>query len=103
MRSWLSQKGVNVRNCELLTTSEDARSRSYRITVDPQDFDRVTTDPSVWPNQVGVRRYKQFTGPRHEQRNGENRGTYQGQQRYDHVRSEAGQQSRGNRRYERQY
>merc|ERR1712240_698873 len=126
MKNWLSQRGVNVRKCELLTTSEEARSLSYKITVDPQDYERVTTDASVWPNQVGVRRFRQFTGPRSEQRNSDNRGTheresnyngnqehgrYRDHQNYENRRPGAGQQSRGVRgndgnvgsRYGRQY
>ena len=114
MRNWLSQRGVIVRNCELLTTSQEGRSLSYRITVDPHDYERVTTDASVWPNQVGVRRYRQFTGPRNEQRNGENRGSYErannynenqeqgryrGYQRYEDRRPGTGQQTRESRGY----
>ena len=114
MRNWLSQKGVNVKKCELLTRNYDAPALSYLITVDPKDYERVTTDASVWPYQVGVRKYKQFTAPRQDQQRSEERATneerhssygnqehyrHTGYQRYDNERSGAGQQTTGGRRY----
>ena len=44
----------------MLTTSEDARSLTYKITIDPKDYEKATTDASIWPYQVGVRLFKQF-------------------------------------------
>ena len=115
MRSWLSQKGINVKKCELLTTNCDARALSFRISVDPKDYDRVTTDASVWPFQVGIRRYKQFATPRYEQRRSGHQGNDEGSRsfygnqedsrhpehhRYDNQRTEARQQANGGRRYD---
>ena len=57
---WLSQNGINVKDCKLLTTSENARSLAYKITIDPKDYEKATTDASIWPYQVGVRQYKHF-------------------------------------------
>ena len=98
-----------------MATSEEARSLSYKISVDPQDYERVTTDASVWPNLVGIRRFKQFTGPRSEQRYSDHGGTherdnnyngnqeqgrYPGYQNYENRRPGAGQKSRGVRGYD---
>ena len=60
LKYWLSQNGITVKNCTLLTTSEDARSLTYKITIDPKDYEKATTDASIWPYQVGVRLFKQF-------------------------------------------
>ena len=58
--NWLSQKGLFVKDCKLLTTSDEARSLSYRITINPKDFDKATQDANLWPYGVGVRLYKNF-------------------------------------------
>lgn len=57
---WLSQKGLFVKDCVLLTTSEQARSLAFKITIDPKDFDRATKDAGIWPYRVGVRMFKSF-------------------------------------------
>jgi hypothetical protein len=58
--NWLSQRGLLVKDCTLLTTSNEARSLAFKITIDPKDFDRATKDPALWPYGVGVRVYKNF-------------------------------------------
>ena len=57
---WLSERGLFVKDCKLLTTSEEARSLSFKVTIDPKDFDRATKDAHLWPYRVGVRLYKNF-------------------------------------------
>jgi len=60
LSNWLVKNGLNVRDCKLLTTSESARSLSYKITIDPKDYGRATKDVSLWPNGVSVRIFKHF-------------------------------------------
>ena len=95
--NWLSQRGLYVKNCILLTTTDKARSLAFKITIDPKDFDRATKDPSIWPYQVGVRLFKAFNRTsnnnenRARQSNDENSNNRQnardGGQRVDSVRS----------------
>ena len=73
MGYWLSQRGVQIRDCQLLTTSNEARTFAYKITVDAKDHDRVTQDASLWPYGVGVRLYKIFENKRQEMRSGANK------------------------------
>ena len=70
LRNWLAQKGLYVKDCKLMTTSEEARSLSYKITLQPQDFDRATQDASLWPYRVRVILFKNFN--RNAQRNDTN-------------------------------
>ena len=58
--SWLARNGLFVKDCKLLTTAEGARSLTYKITIDPKDYDRATNDVSLWPYRVGVRLFKTF-------------------------------------------
>lgn len=64
VKNHLANKGLHIKDCTLLTTSEEARMLSYKITVRPEDTERATTDQTLWPNGVGVRFYKHFKGPR---------------------------------------
>ena len=41
-----------------MTNAENPRSLSFKITIDPKDYQKAKTDTSVWPYQVGVRRFK---------------------------------------------
>ena len=59
--NWLSQRGLFIKHCKLLTTSDEARSLSFKVTIDPKDFDRATKDANLWPYRVGVRLYKNFS------------------------------------------
>ena len=58
--NWLSQRGHYVKDCTLLTTSEEARSLSFKVSVDPKDFERATKDTNLWPYRVGIRLFKNF-------------------------------------------
>ena len=51
---------ILVKECQLLTKSDDARSLSYKITISPCDVERATKDESIWPYRVGVRFFKHF-------------------------------------------
>ena len=69
VRNWLGQKGLHVKDCKLLTTSSEARTLTYKITIKPEDFDRATNDATVWPYRVGVRLFKSFNNRNQTQRN----------------------------------
>ena len=56
----LAENGLNVKECQLLTKPDDARSLSYKITISPCDVERATKDESIWPYRVGVRFFKHF-------------------------------------------
>ena len=56
--NWLATKGVEVKDCKLLTTSDEARSLTFKITIKPEDYDRATQDAMLWPYRVGVRLFK---------------------------------------------
>ena len=58
--NWLAQKELHVKDCQLLTTSNEARSLSYKLTIKPEDYERATQDAAIWPYRVGVRLYKNF-------------------------------------------
>ena len=60
MSNWLLQKGISVKNCNLMTTSSEAPFLSYKVTIDKKDFDRATQDASLWPYGVGVRLFVDF-------------------------------------------
>ena len=68
--NWLSQRGLLVKDCKVLTTSEEARFLSFKVTVDPKDFDRATNDSNLWPYRVGVRLFKHFN--KHGENNNRN-------------------------------
>ena len=54
------RKGLSIKNCKLMTTSNEAPFLSYKITIDSKDFDRATQDTSLWPLGVGVRLFVNF-------------------------------------------
>ena len=56
----LAENGLNVKECQLLTKSDDARSLSYKITFSPCDVERATKAVSIWPYRVGVSFFKHF-------------------------------------------
>ena len=60
LRNYITGKGINIKDCSLLTKSNEARMLSYKITVCPTDVERVTKDESFWPYGVGVRFFKHF-------------------------------------------
>ena len=60
IQNWFSKRNLPLKECTLLTTSNNARFLSYKITFQPNDFDRVTSDSSIWPSGVKVRQFKTF-------------------------------------------
>ena len=66
--NWLAQRELHVKDCQLLTTSAEARSLSYKLTIKPEDYDRATQDATIWPYRVGVRLYKSFNKRSENQR-----------------------------------
>lgn len=65
----LAENGLNVKDCKLLTTAEDARSLSYKVTISSGDYERATKDVSVWPYRVGVRLFKHFSNAKKTNQN----------------------------------
>ena len=68
VRNWLAQKGLHVKDCKLLTTSPEARFLTFKITIQPEDYDRATQDATLWPYRVGVRLFKSFNNRYQSQR-----------------------------------
>ena len=62
--NYLANKGLYIKDCKLLTTSDEARTYSYKITVRPGDVEKATKDELLWPNGVGVRFFKHFKDSR---------------------------------------
>ena len=59
LATWLQSNGLQVKSCILLTKYEGARSLAYKISIKSSDYDKAT-NPHIWPDKVGVRRYKFF-------------------------------------------
>ena len=57
----LSENGLSIKDCKLLTTSENGRSLSYKITISAGEFEKTTKDVSISPYRVGVRLFKHFS------------------------------------------
>ena len=55
--SYITNKGVEVIDCSLLTTYEDAQTLSYKITIKAGDYNK-SRDPAFWPNRVRVCDYR---------------------------------------------
>ena len=58
LSGYLQSKGININECNLLTTFNNARSLAYKITVGAEIKD-VVSDPSLWPENVIIQSYKQ--------------------------------------------
>ena len=56
---YLMNKGLDVKSCDLLTKYEGSRL-AYKITIKKSDYEK-TTATDVWPEGIGVRRYKLFS------------------------------------------
>ena len=55
-------KGLDVKSCDLLTKYEGSRL-AYKITINKSDYEKATA-ADVWPEGIGVRRYKFFSNKR---------------------------------------
>ena len=62
IKQWLESNGLQVKGCTLLTRFEGARSLTFRVVVKASDFEKAT-NPNIWPENVGVRKFKFFNGP----------------------------------------
>ena len=56
---YMKTKGLDVRECSLLTKWENARSLTFKFAVKPRDLERIR-EPSLWPHGVSVRRFINF-------------------------------------------
>ena len=70
LKQWLKSNGIRVKNCSLLTTFEGARSHTFKLVVKATDYEK-TINPAIWPEKVGVRKFK-FFGPKKRNTNGGN-------------------------------
>ena len=52
-----------MKNCILLTKYEGARSHTFKISIKAADYEKAT-NPDIWPDKVGVRKYKFFDAQR---------------------------------------
>ena len=61
IKQWLESNGLQVKGCVLLTRFEGARSLTFRVVVKASDLEKAT-NPNIWPENVGVRKFKFFNG-----------------------------------------
>ena len=54
LATFLESKGLKVVDCVLLTTYEQVRSLSYKITIKAKDFEK-SQDPATWPYRISFR------------------------------------------------
>ena len=59
LKNWLQSNGLQVKNCILLTKYEGARSNTFKISIKAADYEKAT-NPDIWPENVGVRKFKFF-------------------------------------------
>ena len=55
---FLESKGMDIVDCSRLTTYENARSLSYKVTIKAKDYEK-SKDPTTWPFRVSVRPFKE--------------------------------------------
>ena len=51
--------GLQVKSCILLTKYEGARSNTFKISIKAADYEKAT-NPDIWPEKVGLRKFKFF-------------------------------------------
>ena len=61
-KNFVTNKGLEVLTCELLTKFDGARTNSFKITIDSKNYDK-SLDPQYWPYRVGVRMFRHFRAP----------------------------------------
>ena len=74
--NWLTQRGLEIKNCQLLTKSDEAKSLAYKITIAPQHFEKATKDANLWPERVLLRKFQPFSKSKTEPKN-KTRGNHQ--------------------------
>ena len=65
LTQYLMNKGLDIKSCDLLTKYEGSRSLAYKITIKKSDYEKATAT-DVWPEGIGVRRYKFFSNKRND-------------------------------------
>ena len=79
LTNWLLSNGLQVKNCILLTKYEGARSHTFKISIKAADYEKAT-NPDIWPDKVGVRKYKFFDAQRKPSVLGKSKGSNSNQQ-----------------------
>ena len=59
VKEFVVKNGLEVIDCELITTFSAARTNSFKITIHAKDYDK-SQNPQIWPHRVGIRAYKHF-------------------------------------------
>ena len=77
LRNWLQSNGLQVKNCILLTKYEGARSNTFKISIKAADYEKAT-NPDIWPEKVGVRKFKFFDTQRNTNVLGKSKSGNQG-------------------------
>ena len=72
---YLSNKGLDVKSCDLLTKFQGARTLAYKITIKRSDLTKASA-PDMWPTGVGVRRFKYFNNQRRNTNSGRKKVTF---------------------------
>ena len=68
LKGFLEKKGLNIVSVELMTTFNEARTHTYKVTIKASDFEKAKS-PDIWPYRVGVRLFKHFSSrPRENNR-----------------------------------
>ena len=70
LKQWLRSNGVIVKSCSLLTTFEGARSHTFKLVVKSTDYEKAT-NPAIWPENVGVRKFRFFGSKKRSNANGD--------------------------------
>ena len=58
MKEFIVSKGINVTGVKKLTTYEQARTNTFKVSIKASDYDKAIK-PEVWPLRVGVRLFRQ--------------------------------------------
>ena len=70
LKQWLRGNGIVVKSCSLLTTFEGARSHTFKLVVKSTDYEKAT-NPAIWPENVGVRKFRFFGSKKRSYGNGD--------------------------------
>ena len=56
---FITQKGINVIKCELLTRYKEARTNTFKVVILASDYEKAIL-PETWPFRVGVRLFRRY-------------------------------------------
>jgi hypothetical protein len=76
---WIEEQGIKVSDCVLLTKYEQARTFSFKVTINANDYEK-SQDPSMWPYRVKVRPYRNYN------RRSQNTKETEDQRRYPNIK-----------------